>query len=424
MDSHYTPQDDIASQPMQQQAPQLPPRPARNVDSLQVPNQWPEPPKRRSLSFGDDITSPIHYSRDPHKLVAYLVPFPKPANAPANLPDRFLIYTPPPPPIQKPAEGEKEDKMHKLQRKWQEEVRAAKQNTDKVTSWKGIKSKATRGINTAMGWTTTSNLDFLNRVPSHTQKDPSTAPAPAAPAAGKADAFETPGPRSPPSPPDTHADDGHHEEDTVQRTVGLEEMVLIHPASMAGSEADIRAEFASTMLRSRDKAQRDAVIATGLLPVSAAVDIMATLVWPFGGLLEIDSVWLYSSVRGAKTARSVTRRLNSSAPAAGQEPMLRLSFVPSPRLDVLRRYLLAVCHGRDPWMFKSDGRPAPTETEVLEAIGWNPSSTDSETRNWEDEQWEIQEVKEDLKMTMGKGAKEWAKWCKAFEKNPEKALKK
>jgi len=338
--------------------------------------------------------------------------------------------------MQKPADGEKENKMHKLQRKWQEEVRAAKQNTDKVTSWKGLKSKATRGINTAMGWTTTSNLDFLNRVPGHTPKEPSGPAAPTASAAGKADAFENDDAAAAPaavarspSPPDRHADDGYHEEETVKRTVGLEEMVLIYPSSMPGTESDIRAEFVSTMLRSRDKAQRDAVIATGLLPVSAAIDILATLVWPFGGLLEIDSVWLYSSFRGAKTARSVTKRLHSSAPpsaapGAAGEPMLKLSFAPEPRLDVLRRYLLSQCHGRDPWMFVSDGRPVPTETEVVGAIGWSPSSNGGETKNWEDEQWELQEVKEDLKTTMGKGAKEWAKWCKAYEKNPEKALKK
>jgi hypothetical protein len=34
------------------------------------------------------------------------------------------------------------------------------------------------------------------------------------------------------------------------------------------------------------------------------------------------------------------------------------------------------------------------------------------------------EVKDDLGLVMHKGAKEWIKWCKAFAKNPEKALKK
>jgi hypothetical protein len=409
--------------------PQLPPRPPSQQNTLQVPgtgsDAYPAPPQRLSLSLGEDAHSPTHYTRDPHKLVAYLIPFPKPSNLKSHandFPDRFLIYTPPPPPLDKPAEGEKESKMRKVQRKWQEEVRAAKTNTDKVTSWKGIKSKATRGINTAMGWTTSSNLDFLNRVPGQQQgKEKDKSAGGMASASGKADAFEKGVEKEYGSD-----DDGVREEDAVKKTVGLEEMILVYPSSMPGNEEEIRAEFVQSMMRSKSKAQKDAVIATGLLPVSAAIDILATVIWPFGGLLEIDSVWLYSSFRGAKTARNVTKRLHSSSPHDGahDEAKLKLSFTPSPRLDILRRYLLAACHSRDPWMFASDGRPAPTETEVLEAIGWSPSASGEETRNWEDEQWEIQEVKDDLRTTLGKGAREWGKWCKAFEKDPEKALKK
>jgi len=103
--------------------------------------------------------------------------------------------------------------------------------------------------------------------------------------------------------------------------------------------------------------------------------------------------------------------------------MLKLSFMPAQRLDMLGRYLSAECHKRDPSLFKMDG-PSPTESEVLEAIGWSPSQIDGETRNWEDEQWEITEVKDDLKQTMHKGSREWDKWCKLFAKDPEKALKK
>jgi hypothetical protein len=317
-----------------------------------------------------------------------------------DIPERFLIYTPPPPPLKAPAEGEKEAKFQKVQRKWQEEVRAAKADNSKVASWKGLKSRATKGINEAMGWTTNSNLDFLNRVPG---AKPSKSREPS---------------------PDHHAEDGVQEDEETKKTVGLEEMVLIYPSTIPGTQEQIREEFVNTMLRSKSKAQKDSIIATGLLPVSFAVDVLATLVWPFGGLLEIDSVWLYSSIRGAKTARSVTKRLNSSSPtdAPQDEAKLKLTFTASQRLDILQSYLQVECHKKDPKLFKSAG-PAPTETQVLEAIGWSPSQT-GETKNWEDEQWEVAEVKEDLKATMHKGAKEWDKWCKNFEKNPEKALKK
>jgi hypothetical protein len=141
--------------------PPLPPRPAQ-ATSLQPAQNFPAPPQRKkSFQYGDDAANPVHYMRDPHKLIAYLVPFPKPnihkgllhkADA-ANIPERFLLYTPPSPPLLAPKEGDKEDKMHKIQRKWQNEVREAKQSDAKVTSWKGVKSRATKGINTAMGWT-------------------------------------------------------------------------------------------------------------------------------------------------------------------------------------------------------------------------------------------------------------------------------
>jgi hypothetical protein len=151
--------EQFASRLVPETPPTLPPR--RVESSTLQPQSFPEPPLRKSLQLGEDATSPIHYMRDPHKLIAYLIPFPKPdihkgllhkADA-ANIPDRFLIYTPPAPPLVAPKEGEKEDRMHKLQRKWQTEVREAKQSDAKVTSWKGIKSRATKGINTAMGMT-------------------------------------------------------------------------------------------------------------------------------------------------------------------------------------------------------------------------------------------------------------------------------
>ncbi len=334
------------------------------------------------------------------------MPFPKPVIkgvAAAAIPDRFLIYTPPPPPLSKPQEGEKEDKLHKVQRKWQEEVRAAKTSDAKTASWKGVKSKATKGISYVMSKTTTSNLDFVNRIPG-----------------AKSDTK------------DSHADDGVSEGDTTHKTVGLEEMVLVYPSSYGANPEQVKMEFINTMMRTKSKAQRDAVIATGLLPVSAAIDIMATLIWPFGGLLEIDSVWAYSSIRGAKTARSVTKRLSSSTSSDThnqteeqemQGDKLRMTFTQSPRIEVLYKYLVTRCRDYDHKHFPTT-EVAPTETEVLQAIGWAPSQTGNVNKNWEDEEWETQEVKDDMKSTLDKAAKEWDKWCLAFAKSPEKAMKK
>ncbi|KEQ85531.1 hypothetical protein M438DRAFT_271411 [Aureobasidium pullulans EXF-150] len=330
-----------------EQAPPLPPRTASTSSTLQPGGgqpSYPAPPQRllSARSSTEDISSPVHYTRDPHKLVAYLVPFPKPklhGIPPEAIPARFLIYTPPPPPLKSPKEGEKEAKVHKLQRKWQEEVRSAKTSTAKTA-------------------------------------------------------------------------------------IGLEEMVLIYPNSIKSSPDQLKIEFVQSMMRSKSKAQRDSVIATGLLPVSAAIDIMATLIWPFGGLLEIDAVWAAASIRGAKISRNVTKRLTStSTTGKHDEDTLKLSFTPSPRLEVLDKYLGAKCHDKDAKTFPSFGA-APTETDCLQAIGWAPSQTGGDAKNWEDEHWETAEVKEDLKTVMTKAAREWEKWCKAYEKNPEKAVKK
>ena len=103
---YYNPQQSVGSSDYQEQTPQ----------TQSTTYQPPLPPRRTHQNFGDDDPSnPIHYTRDPHKLIAYLIPFPKPRiqASPSSppVPQRFLIYTPPPPPLSKPAEGEKEERL-------------------------------------------------------------------------------------------------------------------------------------------------------------------------------------------------------------------------------------------------------------------------------------------------------------------------
>lgn len=360
------------------------------------------PPPRRTPQPSEADWEPLHYSRDPHKLIAYLVPYPKPALigvSPDTIPHRFFVYTPPPPPLSKPSDGQKEPKLHKLQRKWQEEKREANASTAKAVSWKGFKSKATRGIDWAMQRTTSSNLDFINRLD------------------GEKVATET------------QANAGiSSAESSKPKKVELSEMVLMYPSSLSGSPESVREEFVHSLLRTKSKAQRDAVIATGLLPFAFAIDVLATVIWPFGGLLEIDGVWAYSSIRGAKIARSATKRLAPGGNGATQshgdvdegdeDDRLHLSFVPSSRLDVLQHYLAYRCHEHDGKLFPSLSM-SPTETEVLEAMGWVSSESSTEERRLD-----IAGIKDDLQSTMRKAAREWTKWCKAFAKNPKKAMKK
>ncbi|EXJ88486.1 hypothetical protein A1O1_05416 [Capronia coronata CBS 617.96] len=388
-------------QPPFQPNPQSQFQPGQPPFQSNLQSQFQPPPQRHKQTFADndDPSNPIHYIRDPHKLIGYLVPFPQPdlPNVkPEDIPVRFMIYTPPPPPLQKPAEGQKEGKLHKVQRKWQEEVRSAKTSTAKTASWQGVKSKATKGISWAMNKTTSSNLDFLGRVsPAHSE------------------------------------DDGEDQQTQTHKTVGVDEMILVYPPSMPLNDQQMREEFVNTMLRTKSKAQRDTIIATGLMPVGYGIDILATFIWPFGGLGEIDTVWAYASFRGAKTARSVTKRLSSSTSGSGtgnhgQDDQLKLTFTHSARIEVLKRYLDAECHKVDAKLFPTY-TSRPTETDVLEVIGWTPSDrggADQEDKNWEDEQWEMAEVKDDLRSVFSKGAREWRKWCLLLEKNPEKAMKK
>ncbi|KAK1995832.1 hypothetical protein LX36DRAFT_712875 [Colletotrichum falcatum] len=446
------------------------------------------PPKRQGSDFGnDDPSNPIHYTRDPHKLITYLVPFPKPwlrAKAPSDaIPTRFLIYTPPPPPLQAPPEGVKESVTHKVQRKWQNEVRQAKTSDAKTTSWAGFKAKCTRGVDKAMQYTTTSNLDYLSRVTPPSKPPSSISRKLSMKGKGKKDKkdkaaegdekdvkdkgeasenredtetllndpdrgqevkdaeeqarqeklAEEQGYRDDKKGEhdDLMEDDPAHASHETKRTVGVEEIVFVYSPSMNMTPEAMREEFINSMLRTKSKAQRDAIIATGLLPISLAVDLVMIAV---SGLFEVNAVWAYFTIKGSKTARSVTKRLTSSSKKPesidpekseaemDKEDKLRLSFKPANRLDVLARYLEAECHRVDSRMFPRY-TSSPTEVECLEAIGWSPAQTRGQ-QNWEDEAWEVNDVKEDLRVVMHKAAKEWRKWCGRFEKNPEKSLSK
>jgi hypothetical protein len=55
-----------------------PPRP-KAFDRTPSTDRFLPPPRREATDFGrDDPSDPIHYTRDPQKLIAYLVPFPTP----------------------------------------------------------------------------------------------------------------------------------------------------------------------------------------------------------------------------------------------------------------------------------------------------------------------------------------------------------
>ncbi|PQE24872.1 secreted protein [Rutstroemia sp. NJR-2017a BVV2] len=332
-----------SSQPAPPLAPELPPRQVPDTTTQNTTSNAPDLPPRNTVPnrwFGgpflrtpqsNNKPNEFLYTRDSHKMIMYFIPFPKPIDAPDDMPQRFLIYTPPPPHLLKPAEGVKEGKRHKAKRFWQQEIKKAKTYEGKTMSLKGLHSKTMRGI----------FREKVRFIP----------------------LFQVPG------------------------------TPLPSPA---------------------------------LLTPTLIIDTFAAVIWPFGGLFEIDLIWFYSSIRGYLVSRSLLQRLSPShfplpsssntktrfktrtTPSSNKE--LHLRFEELENMKVLERYLAELCHKHDPARFASAGMP-PTDGEVLRG------------RGWDDMRWQEREVRDDLEGVMKKGAKSWGKWCRQFEKKPEKTVK-
>ncbi|KAF2212484.1 hypothetical protein CERZMDRAFT_97750 [Cercospora zeae-maydis SCOH1-5] len=569
--------------PQQQTKPRLPPRQYQPIINARprtpqglnghpVPDtsHLAPPPQRLSQLDVQSEPSATDYTRDVRRLTGYLIPFPKPhlpGIASEDIPQRFLVYTPPPRPFHtKPAEGKREGITQWTRRHWYKELREAKMRdppNGKATTWKRLKWRGTMATDWGMRKVKSSNLEFLNRV------------------AGLQDEAD------------------NLASDVYDRSVAPEEIRLIYPPSVKEigglDEETLKREFLASMQRTKRKAYKHSVYATLLMPPALVFDTVIVPIWPFGGAAEVDGVWLYASLRGAKTSRDVTKRLggveknrtskrkkwfskkskekkgdetavngnhsshqpqqqdqiglpstteheSSPAPQSQQQQQqqnppkmqskkthphpLNLTFIPSSRIALLEQYLAAACHKSNPDLFPVYHSP-PGETQVLEAIGWSHSDQDpaytldnnnsnnnttnnnrhshrqhrqqqrqqqkqnvasnvsmndnsessggsggdSDARNGggageehstgrrlgstsggngrpasrgmekerrdaggagglaqkamnrDDEQWEILQVKDDLKDVFGKGAKEWGKWCLLWKKKPAKVEK-
>lgn len=288
---------------------------------------------------------------------------------------RYMIYTPPAPHLLKP-QG-KEGKRHKLKRLAQQEVKKAKTFEGKKLSFRGLHSKTLRGCDWAVAAIKNADITFLNRVP---RKQ-------------------------------------------------VNELILIHPASVLQNHTpeDVHQEFTAQLARTKRKAATHSVISVALFPPAIAIDTLAVIFWPFGGLAEIDGVWAYASLSGYLTARSVTKRLDKTpitTPSASEQRQLRrelhgdgpedaeqeifadpprresrqvhfqeeldeedeklrgnnaeavkdklkIRFVPDEAMATMANYFQEICHKRDPRAFPSSGVP-PTKTDVLASIGWWP----------------------------------------------------
>lgn len=461
--------------------PLRPPLPARNESfARRVSSADPvgQPPRRR-LTTGDIPLTTVPYVRQPTRLVAYLLPLPAPTSQGQTLtvPQRYMLYTPPAPHLLKPVAADdsgvkvKEGKRHRLKRVAQQEMRKAKTYEGRTVSWRGLHSKALRGVDWAVAAIKNADVTFFARVP---RKKPA-----------------------------------------------IDELVLIHsPVGVAPGEEqrpeggeEVQAEFKAQLARVQRKARKDSAISVGLFVPALVIDTLLAIVWPFGGLAEIDGVWAYASLSAWLTARSVSKRLDDRWMTTageserlrlgremhggeGQSPersddegimrpvgerparpesravhfqeelddetddekmnadkvngkkVLRVRFVPDEAMDTMNKYFQEILHKRNPRAFPSVGVP-PTKTDVLASIGWWPDRRgrfpgSQQDGDWDDEnvsltsyfdlmcqlmlaansscQWQTRQVKEDLDKVMGKAAKDWDKWCKAYAKYPERAM--
>lgn len=168
--------------------------------------------------------------------------------------------------------------------------------------------------------------------------------------------------------------------------------------------------FKDDLVRAKRRAGRDTIVNTALFPELVFIDFILPLV---GGLSEIDLVWLYMNVNAWLTAKDFIKRLgpepamtvetdmalairdhrqmplNGQAnrggknnkecgdgkpkkiPRAAQKESLQVVFYPTPAMEVMSRYVQQTCHKVNPEAFPAMAN-APSEADVLAAMGWHP----------------------------------------------------
>jgi len=414
-----------------------------------------------SVGGSPDITvlslkNKLKHTRGLDRATGYLIPFPKPrlnGMRVEDIPERFLIYTPPLPPLSKPAPGEKETHWHKSQRQWQDDVRKATLSKASRVTWKGMKAATTNLIHKGMNMTRSSNVEFLDRVSGGTITS-----------VGE-DLDDT----------DENASKGSskifssRDDDKYQQSKSLKALTLIYPPSLSLTPEQIRTEFVDSLVRTREKSRNQAFIASALLPVAAAVD--ASLIVTLGGFTQVSGIWAYTSTSSFISSKKITKGLTQGkhqapkyeehrtetggctcghhesdprheemtvkAERTDNAKTVAMELQASAKIETLRRYLNLACLEKEFGMFPQiqEDTGDVNEDSVIEAIGWTPTrrcgrDLDVEFKDRvetltceEDERYQLIEVKEDVKRIMRKAATEWVTWCKAFQKDPETALK-
>lgn len=204
----------------------------------------------------------IAYRRDPETVIAYLVPLPEPrlqGTKTATEP-KYFLYAPPPPHLLKPRNGASEGYVRKLNRHWQQQVRRAQRSEQpagkRPLPHKRLHGKVVRGMTRALGKLQTDDVTFLARI------HPTT----------------------------------------------VNHLILIHPWALSGAQnpEEVMRTFRAQMFESKKKAKRDSILSAVFFMPALAIDTLAIF---FGGMAEVDGIWMLVSVTAYRTARFITRKM-------------------------------------------------------------------------------------------------------------------
>lgn len=242
------------TEPQQAEAGPSRPRPQSSHSSLQADRDI--APNRPDETHENAIA----YRRDLETVIAYLVPLPKPTvqGTTLDVPTRYFLYAPPPPHLLKPPHGGSEGYVRKLNRHWQQNLRKAKSNAHngKRVSLRGLHSKAIRASVWGMDRLKYDDVAFLARI------HPKTV---------------------------TH-------------------LILIHPWALSGVQtpADMLRTFRAQVFAGKKKAKRDSILSAVFFLPALVIDTGAIF---FGGLAEMEGIWMLASISAYRTARVITRKI-------------------------------------------------------------------------------------------------------------------
>lgn len=246
---------DFSNRPPTEAGPSRP-RAGSSHSSLQREAPLQAPPRPDETHF-----NAIAYRRDPETVIAYLVPLPQPTLQGTRVASepKYFLYAPPPPHLVKPRNGASEGYVRKLNRHWQQQVRRAQRSEQvgkRVLPHKRLHYKMVRGSTRALAKLQTDDVTFLARI------HPTT----------------------------------------------VNHLILIHPWGLSGAQTpeEVMRTFRAQMFESKKKAKRDSILSALFFMPALAIDTLAIF---FGGMAEVDGIWMLVSVTAYRTARFITRKM-------------------------------------------------------------------------------------------------------------------